>query len=286
MISKVNQQTIRTATQQDHKALANLLHFGTFVHRHLDWRQPLDWIGHNPFIVYEMDDEIKAAMACPPDPPNVAWVRLFAVEPGVSKEYAWRLLWDQARMELSGRLGSLHVAAIPLSSWFTQLLVSSDFERTNTVIVLAWRGKEPAPGKEMDAVTVRPMVLDDLAWVEEIDTAAFGGVWQNSQPCLEVAFSQSTIATVAEMDGNLVGYQISTSSPMGGHLARLAVIPEVQGLGIGYNLVRDVLSQFDRRGIHRATVNTQKDNFISLSLYKKAGFEPTGEDYPLYQFYP
>lgn len=284
MIANVNQQTIRTATQQDHKALANLLHFGGYVHRHLDWRQPLDWIGHTPFVVYEIEEEIKAAMACPPDPPNVAWVRFFAAAPGVSKEHSWSLLWEQARAQLSNRKGSLHVAAIPLNNWFKKLLESSDFERTNTVIVLAWRGEEPPSGKDMEAVTVRPMVLDDLTWVEEIDAAAFGGVWQNSQPCLEVAFSQSTIATVAEMDGNLVGYQISTSSPMGGHLARLAVSPDVQGLGIGYNLVRDVLSQFERRGIHHATVNTQRDNPISLALYKKAGFTPTGEEYPLYEF--
>ena len=82
----------------------------------------------------------------------------------------------------------------------------------------------------------------------------------------------------------LVGYQISTASPLGGHLARLAVCPEQQCKGIGYSLVVDTLSQFNRRGAQRVTVNTQQDNLASLSLYKKAGFRETREQYPVYQY--
>jgi ribosomal-protein-alanine N-acetyltransferase len=82
----------------------------------------------------------------------------------------------------------------------------------------------------------------------------------------------------------MIGYQISTASPMGGHLARLAVRPQYQKNGIGYALVKDALDQFKRRGTLRVTVNTQKDNAVSLSLYLKAGFQSVGEEYPVYQY--
>jgi len=88
---------------------------------------------------------------------------------------------------------------------------------------------------------------------------------------------------VAEDDGQLLGYQISTATTMGGHLARLAVHPAAQGGGIGYALVHDMLSQFTRRGARQVTVNTQQDNLVSLALYQKAGFKRTGEEYPVYQ---
>jgi ribosomal protein S18 acetylase RimI-like enzyme len=101
---------------------------------------------------------------------------------------------------------------------------------------------------------------------------------------LEIAFRQSAIATVAEINGSIAGYQISTSTQAGGHLARLAVHPEYQGRGIGYGLVLDMLSQFRRRGAHAVTANTQHDNLVSLSLYQKAGFERTGEEYPLFEY--
>jgi ribosomal protein S18 acetylase RimI-like enzyme len=70
---------------------------------------------------------------------------------------------------------------------------------------------------------------------------------------------------------------------MGGHLARLAVSPDFQGLGVGYNLLFDLLKQFQRRGARCVTVNTQHDNYASLALYQKVGFTPTGETYPIYQ---
>jgi ribosomal protein S18 acetylase RimI-like enzyme len=116
--------------------------------------------------------------------------------------------------------------------------------------------------------------------------AAFGGVWQNTAACLEIAFLQSAAATIAEQDGEPVGYQISTGSQMGGHLARLAVLPEYHNQGVGYTLVDDLLSLFEKRGAHHVTVNTQHDNLASLALYRKAGFRLTGEEYPVYEWTP
>jgi ribosomal protein S18 acetylase RimI-like enzyme len=81
----------------------------------------------------------------------------------------------------------------------------------------------------------------------------------------------------------VAGYQISTGTPIGGHLARLAVKPEFQGKGVGYALVYDLIRQLLRRGARVITVNTQKDNLASLTLYKRIGFVLTGEKYPIYQ---
>ena len=121
-----------------------------------------------------------------------------------------------------------------------------------------------------------------MGW-EAVDRSSFVQIWQNTQDYLEIAFRQANIATIAEYEGRLVGYQISTSTPMGGHLARLAVSPEFQGRGVGSSLLCDVLEQFHRRGAHAVTVNTQHDNYASISLYKKFGFVATGETYPIYQ---
>jgi ribosomal protein S18 acetylase RimI-like enzyme len=92
------------------------------------------------------------------------------------------------------------------------------------------------------------------------------------------------VASVVELDHQLIGYQISTSGPMGGHLARLAVLPAFQGKGIGSALVHEVLEKFEQVGAMRVTVNTQRDNLSSLSVYEKAGFRPTTEIYPVFQY--
>lgn len=284
MIANLRQSTVRSATEADLQRLANLIHFETYVHRHLDWRTPLDWISQQPYLVLEQDSELLAALACPPDPPNVAWIRMFAVSSKIQVKRAWMELWPAARTQLNELTDPEYVAAIPLQNWFRKLLEESEFFKTHDVMVLTWSPGDMPPVVDATNATIRPMKFEDLAIVEEIDAAAFGGVWQNTQSCLEIAYHQAVIATVAEISGKLVGYQISTATAMGGHLARLAVKPQFQGLGVGYALVSQMLSKFERRGVSNVTVNTQKDNLNSLSLYQKAGFTRSGEEYPVYQF--
>lgn len=275
--------TVRSATKMDQKQLASLIHFETYVHRHLDWRPPLEWIEYEPFLVAELDQKIIGALACPPDPPSVAWIRLFATAATYSLKPNWDMLWKEARYRLGGFENVKSVAAIPLWHWFTSLLRSSGFKETYRVVMLTWdRGSKLPILPPTDAV-LRPMCIDDLERVHQIDSAAFMPVWRNSIDALELAYRQAAVATVAELDDRMVGYQISTSTPMGGHLARLAVLPELQGRNIGFSLVCDALQQFDRRGAQRVTVNTQTDNIVSLALYRKAGFKTSAEEYPIYQ---
>ena len=69
-----------------------------------------------------------------------------------------------------------------------------------------------------------------------------------------------------------------------GKSSRLAINPEFQGEGYGYTLLRDLLLYYGRKGARTVTVNTQKDNQPSMCLYKKAGFSPTGEEYPFFKY--
>lgn len=275
---------VRPISSQDRQALANLIHFETQVHRHLDWRAPLDWIGWQPYLAVEQRRALIAALACPPDPQCVAWVRLFAASHHLSAERAWELLWPQALAQLGGLPGLDWAAAIPMWPWFERLLEKSGFEPANRVVMMSWEAEQMAPIERPVAASVRPMNFDDLAQVEAIDMAAFDVLWRNSRMSLEIAFRQASVATVVEEDGRLVAYQISTATSLGGHLARLAVLPEYQGQGVGFTLVYDLLSQFMRHGARCITVNTQSDNQASLSLYQKMGFHSTGEEYAVYQY--
>lgn len=277
--------SIRPATGNDHNQLANLIHFSTLVHRHLDWRPPLEWIGHTPFLVLEDGDRIVAALACPPDPPRVVWLRLFVVYDEEYLSSSWSQLWPAA-LEMLPSDPKMSIAAIPLQNWFRRLLISSEFEPTTDVVMLIWDSGEIPSRHPCPDISIRPMTLDDLPQVEILDESSFGSLWHNSRKSLEYAFNQAAIATIADIGGTIVGYQISTSMQMGGHLARLATHPDYQRQGIGCSILRDLLIQFKKRGAARITVNTQEDNLASISLYENAGFVRTGETYPVYQFLP
>lgn len=283
MIGKLTdtQLLIRDAVEEDRQKLSTLLHFELRIHRHLDWRSPLDWLGVSPFLVAEDQGRIIGALACPVDPPGVSWLQLFAVSTSRPVEELWNPLWLKALSMLEQR-DQLILAAIPMHDWLVTLLKQEGFTLAHQVVVLQWGYDQPLERLEGLPVTIRPMQPGELEQIWRVDVASFQTLWQNSLPSLELAYHQSSIATVAEDETGIIGYQISTTSSMGGHLARLAVLPAYQGRRIGYALLNDLLRQFVYRGIFRVTVNTQSDNLASLKLYEKAGFERTGERYPVY----
>ncbi len=275
---------IRQVNHKDLPQLANLIHFETYVHRHLDYRPPLDWIDQRPFLVMELKGEVIAALACPPDPPRVAWIRLFAASTHLSTNTTWRELWSQAVFELAETQSPQWAAAIPIYNWFTYQLKRSGFLATDRIVTLNWEGSKLPEKPLHNHVNIRLMEPKDLAMVQQIDEASFAPIWQNSRNCLEYAFHQSIIATVIESGDECLGYQITTATSLGSHLTRLAVNPDVQGKGIGYALVYDLLARLMQKGTRMLTVNTQKDNLASLAIYSKAGFIATGEEYPIYQY--
>ena len=275
---------VRPAGLQDRQAISSLVFYENHAHRHLDWRHPLDWLGSPYFWLMEEDGRALAALACPPDPPGIAWVRLFAFGGQVSAVEAWSSLWELARGEIARR-GGAQVAVIAMQGWMRELLARTEFDRLQSVVMLEWKGRPVLEPSLPTGVSLRPLAESDLPAAEQVDAEAFDPLWHISLDNLRRAFSQAIVATVIESQGRLLGYQLSTGKPLGAHLARLAVRKEAQGFGLGAALVADLLGQMRRRGAGLITVNTQNDNHASLAVYRKMGFLRTGEEYPVFRYY-
>lgn len=273
---------VRPADLNDQQQLSNLIFFESRLHRHLDWRSPLEWLGA-PFY-WALDDggQIMAALACPTEKEGIAWVRLFVYSGHWSAENAWDMLWPTARDEIA-HVGGAKVAAIAIQPWFQNLLAASEFENHQQIVMLEWR-YQPSAAREVSGIRIRKMTETDLPEVEKTDAASFDPLWQNPLDTLRRAYAQALYTTVAENENGIIGYQISTGGGQRAHLARLAVHPIVQGKGAGRALLSDLFTFLTYTGISRLSVNTQSDNQASLSLYQRMGFVRTGEQYPVYTF--
>src|SRR5258706_628251 len=271
---------VRRAVAADHQQIASLMFHEANMHRHLDWRSPLDWLGSPNYWVVDDGGHIAAAFACPQDPPQIFWIRLFAYLPHLSGPEAWRLLWETARQEIASESRG-QVAAIVVKYWFETLLLSNGFEIKQNIILLDLKNENFRSFPIPQGIHIRPMLLEDIEIVSKLDFDAFGSFWHNSSDTLLRAHTQAIYATVAENDSGMIGYQISTGNAFGTHLARLAVRTEAQGKGIGAALVSDLVHKLDPNHFARLSVNTQADNVASLSLYKKVGFTLTGEQFPV-----
>jgi len=274
--------SVRPAREADRQKLAALIHFSPFVHRHLGWLTPLDWLGKQPYLVAERGDQVLAALACPPDIPDISWLRLFAVSTAIQVDDAWEAMWPVAN-RLIGE--SIPVAALPLQSWFRRLLETSNFSHSYDVLMMKWKDRDQTLSDLPSDLPYRIRLMndDDLAAVHALDNEAFNPLWRNSIVLLGVAYQDSTLATVAENRQGIIGYQMSMANQCDGHLARLAVHPRARRRGVGYTLVQDLLKNFRRRGVVKITVNTEENNLASLALYEKAGFERTGEVFPVFE---
>jgi ribosomal protein S18 acetylase RimI-like enzyme len=273
---------VRPADLADHQQLSRLLFFESRLHRHLDWRTPLDWLGDPFFWALEDGGRITAALACPSEIDRVAWIRLFVHAAGWSAADAWDPLWQTAKDAIA-RSGGDVVGAIAMQPWFQTVLAASGFENRQGIVLLEWR-YQPWARNEAAAIRVRTMTENDLPAVAQVDAAAFVPLWQNPLSTLHNAFAQSLIGTVAEDDHGILGYQLTTGSGQRAHLARLAVHPHRQGRGAGRMLLGDLFAQLTAHGIGRLSVNTQSDNSASLKLYERMGFVRTGEHHPVYTF--
>jgi ribosomal-protein-alanine N-acetyltransferase len=273
--------SIKHAELPDRASISALLSTARWQHQHFDWVSALDLLSESPFLIALERDLVVGCLACPPDPPQVAWLRIFSVAADYSPAFIWDQLWPKATAEVSTK--NVRQAAVLLSGeWLAPILKGCGFEHTNDVIFLERRGEAP-PTPLLPLGSVRTMLPEDIEAITELDQSAFKDIWQYSTETLLQAYKHAAIATIIEHKEEPLGYQISTASIYGAHLARLAVAPQWQGHGFGTALVVDVINRFFHQGVLKITVNTQTDNEQSLRIYRKLGFRDSGSRHPVYQ---
>lgn len=278
----ISNPLVRPADFKDHQQLSNLIFFETRLHRHMDWRSPLELLGSPFYWALVEHGQVIAALACSPEAKGISWVRLFVYAGRWHADHAWSMLWSTTREEIS-RSGGATVAAIAMHPWFQDILSASGFENRQHIVMLEWR-YQPWAASDTYGIRIRKMTEADLPEVERTDAASFTPLWQNPLDTLRRAYSQTLFATVAEDERGIVGYQLTTGGRTHAHLARLAVHPSAQGRGAGRALLVELFTRLTQMGVTKLTVNTQSDNEASLALYKKMGFVRTGEHYPVYTF--
>lgn len=272
---------IRRAIETDRALLDYLLDRALYKHTHPDWQTALDWLGKQPFYVSQRGDFLQAALAAPADPPDTAWLRLAAFRYMDNVDFWLKALWPLVRADLMAQ-GVKLAGVMVLDGWLEDLLPGLGFQKLCEVITLRRLGGAPPAMPEPNGITLRRASLDDIAAMTALDNAAFQTPWQYSATFITQALEWSAYGRVAEANGEIIGYQLSTGGTMGGHLARLAVLPGWQGRGVGRWLTLDMLRYFDSLHAPSVTVNTQSDNLTSQRLYTGLGFEFTGESNPVW----
>jgi ribosomal-protein-alanine N-acetyltransferase len=123
---------------------------------------------------------------------------------------------------------------------------------------------------ERHAWKIRPMRVDDLAEVAELEQAVSPGPWS---PNIFLACLQADHECwVLHMD-RVAGFAIASLGAGEAHLLNLAVAPSEQGLGFGGRLLRKVIEVARERGAERIFLEVRPSNLRAQVIYRKVGFE-------------
>jgi ribosomal protein S18 acetylase RimI-like enzyme len=275
-------ESLQQATRSDTSEIAAFISRAACIHRHLDWQGVLDWIPSIPFVLLKEDNKLKGLLTCPPNFENIVWIRCFACHQFNDLSYVWDTLFNHVIQmpELSNTI----LYSVGLNDWFGNLLMQSHFENYQNIVILYWNHSLPHPPQPDKELIIRSMEASDLAQVAELDKISFESMWVNPADKVVLAYDQSEHSSVAEINGRIVGYEMTTANHFSAHLARIAIHPEFQKQHIGSAMISEMLKYFRRKGIDQISVNTQDNNSASLALYQSLGFELSGESFPVYRY--
>ncbi len=130
-------------------------------------------------------------------------------------------------------------------------------------------------------VNIREITLEDVEAVQEIRTAISkedGEV--DSRRLVEQHSSDGNQASlVAEIDGKVVGYMISTTLYAGFGIKKSAwimsigILPEFMGQGLGLKLAEKTCKIYKEKGVKSIYSSVLWDSIDVLSFFKKLGFK-------------
>lgn len=234
-----------------------------------------EYLEHDLFIVVEQEKAIVGAVFVWPDESPVAWVRMAALDDTLGV-HEWLNLTLPPVLNRLRRRGIQTLAWMDCGGWAGPHLEMRGFDRLAEVVTLA-KFDHALPDTSAPGAHVRPASEADVPAIVTVERAAFTPHWWHSEATTRRAVAASSYFAVVELGGEVVGYAGGELHLPTAHLNRIAVHPTHQGRGIGALLLRDALQSFWRQGTELVTLNTQTENRRSQRLYRRFGFEPTGD---------
>lgn len=276
-----NKALTRQLHKKDRSALTWFLRSARYSHVHVDWYALSDWLGQPAAVGLEIDGELQAFLVAGADPPPAAWVRGVALQGDQVVEPALQRLLQTITPALRAAQAT-HLAWMSSHRWPDPIVAALGFE-TLTHVVTMTREIGPLPAFALNpAIRIRPVVPADMETLAQIEEDAFAPLWRYSARALMLAHTQTFSFDVALLDGVVVGYQCSTASYYGAHLARMTVAPAAQRLGVGTALLTHAIAGYRRGHLQQLSLNTQTDNVSSHFLYRKFGYHETSERLPVW----
>jgi ribosomal-protein-alanine N-acetyltransferase len=129
------------------------------------------------------------------------------------------------------------------------------------------------------AVSIRPMVEDDLKQILMIEGQSYPYPWSKSNFEAELgkAFTRALVLTDDETDAIVIGYIVYWVQADGISLLNVAADPKWRGFGFGMKLMQAMIKEAVQEDIPRIILEVRESNKGAIKLYQSIGFQITHE---------
>lgn len=271
--------TLRPVTVRDEEQIHHLLETSWRVHTRMMWGNLKTRLVTLPGLLAEDQVGLRGVMIIEPQHPDVAVIIVAGLRDtwGV-RPYFELFLPEIERMAQAQALSAL--IYIGYEAWMIENLPHYGFAAREWMLMFERFGSG-LPPDTLEPATLRVAHRQDLPTIRKLDELAFTHLWHKPAEYFNEALATADSFVVAEVEGEIVGYEWCEMYQKRGHLTRLAIHPAYQGRGIGAQLLRRALLDALTNSVTLITLNTQETNLRSQALYTRFGFTQTNQRVPL-----
>jgi ribosomal-protein-alanine N-acetyltransferase len=128
---------------------------------------------------------------------------------------------------------------------------------------------------ENNNIVIRPMTIDDVDGVFEVEKNCFEHYWSKGEFEKDMKNDVARYL-VADIDGKIVGYVGIWFVAGEGHITNVAVHSDYRGQKIGDILIKHLVKICKDNNIFAMTLEVRVSNIVAQNLYKKYGFKLAG----------
>lgn len=132
-------------------------------------------------------------------------------------------------------------------------------------------------------IVVRPMCLDDLDDVMEIELKCFATPWSRRSFEEELTKNNRAIYVAAAIGDKVVGYGGLWKIYEEGHITNIAVHPTYRRMKVGSAIINALNAIAKTVNIECMTLEVRESNIAAQNLYRKFGFKVCGRRRHYYQ---
>ncbi len=268
-------EQVRSLSLVDLPVVTRLLNASEYVYQRFTSEELKHMLRSAPAVGLFHNTSMRSFLLSQTINPPSAWVGGFGVN--WSESNAYLRFFDLQLEELTKRLLErgvryLHYSGNDLENdWLREPLLARGFTPFRQLYAYdKFDYQIPTSGSQ--DVHLRRAELHDIPILLALEELCFEQLWRYDAGSFVEIMHTHPYFVVAELDGQVVGYQFNALDGSYGYLIRIAVHPEYNSRGIGARLMAEAVQFFQNAHATRIMLNTQQENEHAHRLYEWFGF--------------